>query len=61
MCTLLLPNVWVMAVIVYNNGASVHCTDVHEMGLLLMRMVMVVMMTMMVMMVMMMMMMMAAS
>ena len=35
----------VMAVMVYNNGASVHCSDVHEMGLmqLMMMMVMVVM------------------
>ena len=35
----------VMAVMLYNNGASVHCSDVHEMGLLqlMMMMVMVVM------------------
>ena len=35
----------VMAVMVYNNDASVHCSDVHEMGLpqLMMMMVMVVM------------------
>ena len=35
----------VMAVMLYNNDASVHCSDVHEMGLLqlMMMMVMVVM------------------
>ena len=31
----------VMAVMLYNNGASVHCSDVHEMGLLLLMMMMV--------------------
>ena len=38
----------VMAVMVYNNDASVHCSDVHEMGLpqLMMMMVMVLMMMM---------------
>ena len=44
-----------MAVMVYNNGASVHCSDVHEMGLLqMMMMVMVLMVMTMVMVVMMM-------
>ena len=42
----------VMAVMVYNNDASVHCSDVHEMGLLQLRMMLVMVLMMMMMMVM---------